>query len=137
MKERSKGFTLIELMLVVIIIGILAAMVVPRLVGKTKIAQIKVAQADIRTISTMLDMYEIENGFFPTTEQGVQALIEKPTTSPVPETWNGPYLKKAPVDPWKKDYKYRCPGTHSPDYDLYSTGPDGIEGNDDDITSWK
>jgi general secretion pathway protein G len=137
MKYKNNGFTLIELMLVVIIIGILAGMVAPKLVGKTKIAQNKVAKADIQTISKMIDLYELENGFFPSTEQGLQALMEKPSTSPVPEQWNGPYFKKSPIDPWQKPYKYRSPGIKSKDYDLYSSGPDGVEGNDDDIGNWQ
>ncbi len=136
-RTHSKGFTLIELMLVVIIISILSAMVVPRLVGRSKEAKLAAAKADIESnMSLVLDMYELDNGIYPTTEQGLIALINKPTTSPVPANWKGPYLKKLPKDPWGKDYVYACPGMHNKgDYDLFSYGPDGIE-SQDDIVNW-
>lgn len=135
-KKRNKGFTLIELMMVVIIIGVLAAMVVPKFVGRVGEAKKGVAKADIATIGNALDMYEMENGGFPTTEQGIKALMEKP--SPAPQNWNGPYLKKEPIDPWQRSYQYRCPPTNNQaDYDLWSLGPDGRDGTDDDITNWK
>jgi len=133
---KNKGFTLIELMMVVIIIGILAAMVVPRFVGSASKARIKVAMADITSISTGLDMYEMEIGAFPTTEQGLKALMEKP--SPAPQNWSGPYLKKEPLDPWQRPYRYACPpANNQQDYDLWSSGLDGRDGTEDDITNWK
>ncbi len=137
-RTDSKGFTLIELMLVVIIISILSAMVVPRLVGRSKEAKLAAAKADIESnISLVLDMYELDNGLYPTTEQGLIALMGKPTTSPVPTNWKGPYLKKLPKDPWGKDYVYTSPGMHNKDdYDLFSYGPDGIE-SQDDIVNWE
>lgn len=135
----SRGFTLIELMLVVVIIGILASMVMPKLVGKSEQAKKSVAQADIEAnISSALEMYEIDNGKFPTTEQGLAALRAKPTGDPVPKNWNGPYIKKEAKDPWDNPYVYKSPGEHSTDsYDLSSKGKDGIEGTEDDVTNWK
>ena len=136
-----KGFTLIELMLVVIIIGVLSAMVVPRLVGRSEQARQAAAKADIETnISLLLDIYESENGRYPTTEQGLNALVRKPTSAPIPPNWNGPYLKKrrVPIDPWRQPYVYISPGNHNvEDYDLYSYGADGVEGGGDDITNWE
>ncbi len=137
MGNNQKGFTLIEIMLVVIIIGTLAAMVMPRLVGQSKKAFIKRSRADIATISTALQRYEMDNGFFPNQQQGLQALMEKPSSSPVPINWDGPYLDNAPKDPWNNAYHYRNPPqerTH--DFDLYSSGPDTKEGTEDDITNW-
>jgi len=136
---KQKGFTLIELMLVVIIIGTLAALVIPRLAGRAEQARTTAAQADILSnIPMALDLYELDNGAFPTTQQGLSALIEQTTTPPLPKNWNGPYLKKKPVDPWGNDYRYACPGVHNPaDYDLYSLGKDGTEGGDDDIGNWE
>jgi general secretion pathway protein G len=134
---HKKGFTLIELMLVVIIIGVLAMMVVPRFAGRTEQARRAAAKADIEVnIATALDLYELDNGNYPTTEQGLEALMKKPTTSPEPVNWNGPYLRKTPKDPWGRPYVYRSPGEHNlEDYDLFSYGPDGAE-SEDDIKNW-
>ena len=135
MDRRLKGFTLIELMLVVIIIGALVAMVMPRLTGRGEQARIAAAKADIQSnIATGLKLYELDNGEFPSTEEGLNALLVKP---PSANNWRGPYLEKKPIDPWSREYKYKSPGEHrQSDYDLYSLGKDGIEGNDD-ITNWE
>ena len=134
MKLKSKrGFTLIEIMLVVAIIGVLIAMVMPRLAGKSEQARKLAAKADIESnIAMSLDMYELDNGTFPNELQDLRA---KPT--PAPTNWNGPYLKKKPVDPWGIPYNYKFPGDHNKDsYDLWSTGKDRSEGGGDDITNW-
>ncbi len=137
-RNAQRGFTLIELMLVIVIIGALAGMVVPRLVGKSEEAMKKAASADIKgNLSLALRLYEIDNGRYPSTEQGLTALISKPTTPPVSENWKGPYVEQEPLDPWRRPYQYRYPGNHPPrDYDLYSLGPDGKEGGDD-IGNWE
>ena len=131
------GFTLIELMLVIVIIGALAAMVVPRLTGRTEEARVGAARADLKgNLALALRLYEVDNGRFPTTEQGLAALLAKPTSPPIPENWKGPYVEQEPLDPWKRMYVYRYPGTHPPrDYDLLSLGTDGKE-SEDDITNW-
>jgi len=124
-------------MLVVIIIGVLVSMVLPRLAGRSEQARIAAAGADINAnIATALDMYELDNGRYPTTEQGLRTLVVESDVSPLPNNWHGPYLKKIPQDPWKRAYVYKSPGDHSQDYDLSSLGPDGIE-SADDITSWQ
>lgn len=132
------GFTLIELMLVVIIISILSAMVVPRLVGRSKEAKVAAANADIESnLALALDMYELDNGIYPSTEQGLVALMRKPSMAPVPTNWKGPYLRKTPKDPWGDAYIYTFPGLHNrDDYDLSSLGPDGIE-SQDDVINWE
>lgn len=137
--NKQDAFTMIEIMLVVIIIGILAAMVIPNIAGRGKQARVAAARADIEAnITTALDLYELDNGQYPTTEQGLMALIQQPSSSPVPEDWNGPYLKKrrVPLDPWGKEYAYLSPGTHNKEeFDLFSYGADGVE-SQDDIVNW-
>ena len=137
--KRNSGFTLIEIMLVVMIIATLAALVVPKFTGRAEQAKIAAARADILVnIPTALDLYELDNGFYPTTEQGLEALRVQPVTSPVPQKWNGPYIKKKPVDPWGNPYHYESPGRHNPkSYDLYSFGKDNAEGGKDDVTNWE
>lgn len=131
----SRGFTLIELMLVIIIIGFLVAMAVPRLTGKSQQARIATSKADIdANLAVALDLFELDNGRYPTTQEGLQALVRAPSGA---TSWKGPYLKKGvPQDPWGRAYAYRSPGRFNPeDYDLLSTGPDGVEGGGDDITN--
>ncbi len=138
-RAKTSAFTLIEILIVIIIIAALASMVVPRLSGRSEMAKKAIAEADIRSnIGTALRLYELENGNYPTTEQGLKALMTKPSSDPVPQNWNGPYLENEPIDPWKKPYGYKCPGVHNTiSYDLYSLGKDGNEGTDDDIGNWK
>jgi general secretion pathway protein G len=133
--KTHNAFTLIELMLVVIIIGALVAMVMPRLTGRGEQARNAAAAADINAnIATALKLYELDNGVFPSTEEGLNALLSRP---PSARNWNGPYLERKPTDPWGREYKYKCPGTRRPhDYDLYSLGRDGRE-SDDDVTNWE
>lgn len=134
--KGKNAFTLVEIMLVVIIISALAAMIVPRLSGRSEQAKVAVAKADIQgNIATALKLYELDNGMFPTSAQGLTALREKPSTSPLPKSWNGPYLEREPIDPWGNPYVYSSPGTHRTDYDLNSKGkdPDSVQ---DDINNW-
>lgn len=131
---KRKAFTLVELMLVVIIIGVLVSMVVPRMSGRSEEARKSVAKADVDlNIATALKLYDIDNGRFPTTEEGLAALMAAPSSA---KNWKGPYLEKKPLDPWGNEYQYRSPGTHrTTDYDLFSLGHDGVE-SDDDVVNW-
>ncbi len=117
---RRPGFTLIELMLVVVIIGALVAMVVPRLAGRSEEARRGVAEVDIKgNLALALRLYEVDNGRYPSTEQGLDALLGMPSSPPAPRNWKGPYLEEEPSDPWKRPYIYSYPGSHPPrDYDL-------------------
>ena len=138
-RDKNKAFTLTEILLVVIIIGILVGMVLPNIAGRGEQARRGAAKADIESnLAMALEMYELDNGRFPTTEQGLKSLLIKPTSSPVPENWGGPYLKKKeiPKDPWGNSYIYVCPGVHNTEgYDLLSWGSDGME-SQDDIVNW-
>lgn len=134
---QKKSFTLIEILLVVVIISALAGMVVPRMTGRSQQAREAIARADITVnIPTALKLYELDNGSFPTSEQGLQALITKPETAPLPQNWNGPYLEsRSFTDPWGREYIYRFPGKHNPDFDLYSLGSSGAD-DENNITNW-
>lgn len=136
--RRRRGFTLIELLLVMVILAVLAALVLPKFTGRAEDANISAADAQINSLfSVALDMYEADNGKFPTTAQGLQALRTIPTAAPEPKNWKG-YLKSdVPNDPWGNPYVYRSPGQkNASGYDLLSAGPDGREGTEDDITNY-
>jgi general secretion pathway protein G len=137
---NDRGFTLIEIMVVVVILGILAAVVVPRLLDRPDEARITKAKTDIKGIEQALGMFKLDNGFFPTTEQGLAALVEQPTVGRIPTKFQeGGYLKKVPVDPWGTPYVFLSPGIHG-DFDIISYGGDGEsggEGKNADINSWE
>ncbi|NMB64492.1 MAG: type II secretion system major pseudopilin GspG [Spirochaetes bacterium] len=141
--NSDKGFTLIELLIVITIIAILSIIVVPRFMDIPQKAKVEAARQQIAAFSMALDHYYLDNGNYPTTEQGLQALIEKPTTDPIPQNYNPKgYMdkKKIPNDPWGNPYVYNCPGQHGNDYEIMSYGADGKEGGsgfDSDITSWQ
>lgn len=139
MQDKKAGFTLIEIMLVVIIIGVLAAMVVPNIAGRSEQARATAARTDIEAnLSTALDLFYMDNSRYPTTEQGLASLLEKPSSGVALTGWKGPYLKKRrmPRDPWGREYVYKSPGEQNRDsYDLSSLGSDGVA-SEDDVTNW-
>jgi general secretion pathway protein G len=142
LKTNSRGFTLIEIMVVIIILGILAVYIGPKIMGRPGEAKQVKARVDISALETALKLYKLDNGKYPTTEQGLQALVEKPETGNVPSKWReGGYLDKGkvPKDPWKNEFLYLSPGTHG-DFDIISYGADGVpggEGEDKDVNSWE
>lgn len=138
-KSRQDGFTLLEVMVVVVILGILAALVVPKIISRPDEARVIAAKQDIASLTQALKLYRLDNQRYPTTEQGLQALVARPTTGPVPPNWKaGGYLERLPKDPWGNPYPYLNPGLHG-EIDVFSFGADGTpggEGNDADIGSW-
>jgi general secretion pathway protein G len=136
---KQSGFTLIEVIVVLVILGILASIVVPNVISRTDQAQIVKAKQDIRALESALQMYRVDNFSYPTTDQGLQALVEKPSSGPEAKNWQkGGYIKKVPSDPWQNEYQYISPGEEG-DFDLYSLGADGRPGGADsnaDIGNW-
>ena|SRR3990167_9467362 len=135
--HQQRGFSLIEIMVVVVILGILAALVVPQIVKRPDEARIVKARQDVLAIQNSLDLYKLDNGFYPTNEQGLRALVVKPTTNPIPQDWKI-YLKSLPKDPWGREYLYLNPGQHS-EIDVFTFGPTGetsTEGKNTEIGNW-
>lgn len=134
--RRAQGFTLLEIMVVIVILGLLAAMVVPNLMGNKEQADKQKVVVDVQQLESMLDLYKMNNGFYPTTEQGLQALVTQPTSEPMPRVFpEGGYIKRLPQDPWGKDYQMVSPGEMGK-IDIFSSGPDRTVGTDDDIGNW-
>ena len=128
--KQNQGFSLIEIMVVVVIIGILAALVVPKIMSRPEQARIVKAKSDVSAIQSALDLYKLDNGFYPSTNQGLQALVTAPTTAPTPSSWkSGGYLQHLPEDPWGRAYHYLNPGVHNPaGVDIFSYGSTGQPG---------
>jgi general secretion pathway protein G len=129
-RRIQRGFTLIELLLVLVILAILAAVVVPKFTGRTEQARTSAAKADVASLKVALNSFEVDTGRFPTNEEGLDALVNKPGDL---QGWKRPYVEKVPNDPWGHPYVYRCPGSSNKDFDLISMGPDGKEGGGDDV----
>jgi len=137
-RSRRRGFTLIELMVVLVILGVLAALIVPNVLNRADDARVTAARTDIHNLMQSLKLYKLDNQRYPTTEQGLDALIHKPTAAPLPPNWK-PYLDKLPNDPWGHPYQYLNPGVKG-EIDVFSYGADGQaggEGNDADLGSWQ
>ncbi|MGJ8581602.1 MAG: type II secretion system major pseudopilin GspG [Psychromonas sp.] len=133
---QQKGFTLLEIMVVIVILGVLAAMVVPNLIGNKDKADIQKVKSDIVALENSLDMYKLDNSVYPTTDQGLEALVSEPSVSPTPRNYREDgYIKRLPQDPWGNDYVLNSPGENGK-IDILSVGLDGEEGTDDDIGNW-
>lgn len=133
--RQQSGFTLLEIMVVVVILGILAAIIVPKIMSRPEQARIAKAKQDIQSIEAALALYKLDNYAYPTTDQGLEALVKKPTTPPIPPHWKkGGYLQRLPVDPWGKPYQYLNPGVHGT-IDIWSLGPNGQSGSGE-IGNW-
>lgn len=136
-RRAQSGFTLIEIMVVVVILGILAGIVVPRIMDRPDTARVEAAKQDIRAIESALNLYRLDNNHYPSTDQGLEALVEEPTSEPQPRNWQG-YLDRVPTDPWGNEYQYLNPGEHG-DIDIYSLGANGEtggEGVNAEIGNW-
>ncbi len=137
MRKDIRGFTLIEVMVVVVILAILAAVIVPNILKRPGAARIVAAKNDILSIQSALSLYKLDNGFYPTTSQGIKALVSKPSSTPVPQNWaSGGYLKSMPVDPWGHPYHYAHPGQHG-NVDIWSDGPSSDSGTAHEIGNWQ
>jgi len=138
-RQKTQGFTLIEVMVVVVILSVLAALIVPKIMSRPEEARLVKVKNDIRAIEAALKLYKLDNYAYPTTEQGLEALVTKPQGSPEPKQWKeGGYLDRLPIDPWGTTYQYLSPGLHG-QFDLYSLGADGQPGGVDantDIGNW-
>jgi general secretion pathway protein G len=133
-RRAPRGFTLIELLLVLVILGILAGIVVPKFAGTGQRARVTAATTQIAAFSTALDVFEVDNGYYPKGKNGLFDLVQQPRDA---QNWHGPYIKEVPKDPWLNDYIYECPGRHNPtSYDLSSMGLDARSGTEDDIVNW-
>ena len=133
MKNKSLGSTLVEVMVVVVILGILAAVVVPKVMSRPDQARLVKAKQDIMSIENAVELYRLDNGVYPTTDQGLQALVLKPTSDPVPRQWKaGGYVKRLPLDPWGREYQYLQPGQHG-EIDIYSLGKSGDSMSDTNV----
>lgn len=136
--QRQQGFTLIELIVVIVILGLLGSIIAPKFLGKTDTARKTKVQSDIGALESALELYKLDNFTYPTTEQGLEALVTAPS-DPAPANWQkGGYIKKLRQDPWQRDYLYLSPGEHG-EFDIYSLGADGVEGGEDanaDIGNW-
>ncbi|MEH6532201.1 MULTISPECIES: type II secretion system major pseudopilin GspG [Photobacterium] len=139
MQRKQRGFTLLEVMVVIVILGVLASLVVPNLLGNKEKADQQKAVTDISALEQSLDMYKLDNSVYPTTDQGLEALVSKPSSSPEPRNYrDGGYIRRLPNDPWGYEYQYVMPGEHGP-IDIFSLGADGQEGgegNNTDIGNW-
>lgn len=139
-RKSDRGLTLIELMVVVVILSLLAVVIVPRVIDRPDQARVARAQSDIAALSAALNLYRLDNGAYPTTEQGLQALVQRPTTPPVPSNWaEGGYIDRVPNDPWGRPYQFLSPGVRGA-FDLMSYGADGRPGGsgvDADIGNWQ
>ncbi len=139
-QSKQRGFTLIEIMVVVVILGVLAALVVPQIMSRPDQAKAAAAQSDIKAIAMALDIYKLDNHQYPSSQQGLEALASKPSGNPPARNWNPDgYLKRLPIDPWGNAYQYRMPGTRGSGYDLFSFGADGKlggEGLNAEIGNW-
>lgn len=134
--SAQAGFTLLEVMVVIVILGILASLVVPNLMGNKDKADTQKAVSDIAALESALDMYRLDNNRYPSREQGLEALVTKPTLTPVPRNYpQGGYIRRLPQDPWGNDYQYRQPGQHGR-IDVWSNGQDGEPDTEDDVTNW-
>jgi len=134
-RQSRQGFTLVEMLLVLVILGVLAAIVYPKVAGRGEQARVTSTQTQIASFKTALDAFEVDNGYYPKGRNGLLDLVQKPRDA---VNWRGPYLESIPKDPWGNDYIYECPGKHNPSsYDIMSMGPDGRSGSEDDIGNWQ
>jgi general secretion pathway protein G len=140
-KQGERGFSLLEILAVLTLLAFILAMVAPNIIKGLTNGQISAAKSQVKALDSVLNTYFMDNSTYPSTEQGLKALVEKPGLPPVPENWNGPYLQgKAPKDPWNNELHYLCPGVHNPQsYDVFSLGQDNAEGGTGakaDIGNW-